>query len=88
MCESIKTYNDEITERLDDLAFLAEYWDKSRKKGREPRAIRRAMIIVCEEISDILSKEKIRNSCILGVSIGEAGKMLDDTVELRIIREP
>jgi hypothetical protein len=87
MNESIKAYSDEITERLDDLSFLAEYWDKSRKKGREPRAIRRAMIIICEEVSEMLNKEKKIISDTLGVSVDEAGKILDRTVKVNVARD-
>jgi len=49
---------DPIAEKLDELASLGEYWQRNREKGRQPRAVRAAMIIIVREIKDILDRQR------------------------------
>lgn len=41
---------DDISEKLDELADLSEYWKKHRDKGRTPYAIRSAMMMLSNEL--------------------------------------
>lgn len=42
---------DEIANRLDELADMAEWWRKHRANKRNPSGIRGGMLILCEEIT-------------------------------------
>ena len=58
MFGEIKIVKDEIAERLDELADLGEVWNKHRKAGRMPHAVRQAMITVSEEVGLMVGFEK------------------------------
>lgn len=45
----VEVHRDLIAEKLDEMADISEYWKKNRDKGRNPNAIRAAMLMLCEE---------------------------------------
>ena len=45
----VEVYRDLVAEKLDEMADISEYWKKNRNKGRNPNAIRAAMLMLCEE---------------------------------------
>lgn len=46
----IELVKDNIGEKLDELADLAEYWKKQRNEGKSPTGVRQAMLMVINEI--------------------------------------
>lgn len=41
---------DVIAEKLDEMADLCEIWKKNREKGRQPNAVRSAVLMLVDEI--------------------------------------
>lgn len=54
--------HDEVAEKLDELADLAEAWKKHRDKGGNPYAIRNAMLMVMGELHAMDMFEKFQMS--------------------------
>ena len=52
--DGITLHVDVVAEKLDDLADLFEYWKKNREKGRNPRAIRAAILMTMDEVVAVL----------------------------------
>lgn len=50
-----------MAEKLDELADLSEYWKKNRDKGRNPNAIRSALIMLCDEITKLDAIDNLIN---------------------------
>ncbi len=50
MSDEIRLHRDPIAEKLDEMADLCECWRKNREKGRNPNAIRQALIILSNEV--------------------------------------
>lgn len=46
----IEVVHDRVAEKLDEMADLCEYWKRNRDKGRNPSAIRAAMLMMAEEL--------------------------------------
>ena len=53
----IEIVKDHLSEKLDELADLAEYWKKWRCRGGNPHGIRRAMIMLSTEVSSLYTME-------------------------------
>lgn len=53
----VKLHRDIIAERLDEIADLCEYWKNLRLKGRNPKAIRMALIMSMAEVVDMVEEE-------------------------------
>ena len=47
----IEVVTDPVAEKLDDLADICEYWKRHRDKGRNPTAIRAALIMLANELA-------------------------------------
>ena len=47
----VQIQNDRIAEKLDEMADLCEYWKKHRSKGRNPDAIRGALVYLSQEVA-------------------------------------
>ena len=54
-CESppqkLEVAHDHVAEKLDEMADLCEYWTRNRAKGRNPKAIRAALLILAAEVT-------------------------------------
>lgn len=46
----VEVVRDEVSEKLDEMADVCEYWKRNRDKGRNPNAIRAALIMLAEEV--------------------------------------
>jgi hypothetical protein len=46
---------DPVADKIDEIADIGEMWKRNRDKGRNPKAIRTAMIIAIDELVDIIS---------------------------------
>lgn len=57
--KALDVVKDQIGDRLDELADLAELWKKWRARGGNPHGIRCAMVILSTEISILDAQEKI-----------------------------
>ena len=55
----IELHKDTIAEKLDEMADIAEYWKKNREKGRNPNAIRAAMVMLANEIKVLADSEHL-----------------------------
>jgi hypothetical protein len=49
----IEMHSDTIAEKLDEMADLSEHWKRYREKGRNPSAIRVAMMLLAHEVTAI-----------------------------------
>lgn len=47
----IEIHRDTIAEKLDEMADLSEHWKRNRDKGRNPNAIRTAMMMLAHEVT-------------------------------------
>lgn len=50
---NIEIHHDTIAEKLDEMADLSEHWKRNREKGRNPNAIRAAMLMLAQEVTGI-----------------------------------
>jgi hypothetical protein len=55
----IEICKDSVGEKLDEMADLCEYWKRNREKGRNPTAIRAALLMLSDELTLIRATEKI-----------------------------
>lgn len=46
----IEIRRDLVAEKLDEMADICEHWKRNREKGREPNAIRYALMSLAEEV--------------------------------------
>ncbi len=46
----VEVVRDEVSEKLDEMADVCEYWKRNRDKGRNTNAIRAALIMLAEEV--------------------------------------
>lgn len=53
----IEIRRDLVAEKLDEMADVCEHWKRNREKGREPNAIRYALLTLAEEVTT-LAKHK------------------------------
>lgn len=47
----LQIVKDTIAEKLDEMADLCEYWKRHRGAGRNPTAVRAAMVMLASEIA-------------------------------------
>jgi hypothetical protein len=52
---------DDIAEKLDEMADLCEIWKRNRNKGHEPNAIRKALMMVANEVVVMESIQSIND---------------------------
>ena len=50
MSDEIRLHKDTMAEKLDEMADLCKCWIKNREKGRNPNAIRHALIMLSNEV--------------------------------------
>ncbi len=50
--------NDIIAEKLDEMADISEYWKRQRDKGRNPTAIRSAMLMLAHEVTMLVQTQE------------------------------
>ena len=48
---------DEIANKLDELADICEYWKRQRERGRNPNAIRNALVMLSQEVSALAAND-------------------------------
>ena len=46
----IEIRRDFVAEKLDEMADVCEHWKRNREKGRQPNAIRYALLTLAEEV--------------------------------------
>lgn len=49
----IEIVRDHVAEKLDEIADLCEYWTRNRAKGRNPTAVRAALLMLAKEVTAI-----------------------------------
>jgi hypothetical protein len=54
--------NDDIDEKLDEMADLCEIWKRNRDRGHTPNAIRQALSMIVDEIVAIESIKRINDA--------------------------
>ena len=52
-----ETCRDTIAEKLDEISDLSEHWKRNRENGRNPNAIRAAMLMLAHEVTAIARAE-------------------------------
>jgi hypothetical protein len=57
----IEMHRDTIAEKLDEMADLSEHWKRNRDKGRNPNAIRTAMMMLAHEVT-LLAQQQDRET--------------------------
>lgn len=55
----ISLQKDMIAEKLDEMADLCEYWKRNRERGRNPSAIRAALMMLADELTLLRAADKI-----------------------------
>ena len=55
----VEVYHDVVAEKLDEMADICEYWKKNRDKGRNPGAIRAALLMIAEEVRLLSEPDKV-----------------------------
>lgn len=58
MTNDIQIHRDTITEKLDEMADISEYWKRQRDKGRNPNAIRSAMLMLAQELTMVVHQQE------------------------------
>ncbi|MFA5517379.1 MAG: hypothetical protein WDA20_13965 [Desulfuromonadales bacterium] len=61
----IEVHRDLVDEKFDELAEICEHWKKNRENGRQPNAIRAAILMLVEEV---LEKNRARGYYVENVS--------------------
>ena len=54
----IQIYRDTLAHKLDEIAYLSEDWKRNREKGRNPIAIRIAMLMLSHEVTMIAQQDR------------------------------
>lgn len=58
--QKIEIVRDDIAEKLDEMSDLCEHWKRNRERGRNPTAIRAALLMLAEECT-ILARINTKN---------------------------
>ncbi len=66
----IEAVSDPISEKIDEMADLCEYWKRNRDKGRNPTAVRSALLMLAGEVS-IMANIKAHKANVTGLAPGK-----------------
>lgn len=60
--QTFQVVADPVADALDDMAALGLYWTRNRERGRMPSSIRKAMILVAQEVlAHVAAQDRITN---------------------------
>lgn len=49
----LQVAQDQIADKLDEMADLSEHWKRWRERGHDPQGIRAGMVLLCGEIHSL-----------------------------------
>ena len=55
LSQKIEVVSDHVAEKLDEMADLCEYWTRNRVNGRNPTAVRAALLLLAAEVTAMTS---------------------------------